>query len=187
MPARVVLPAFRRYSSASALCLALASATAACLIAEAASSVGDARVTVAEGQPCFSVPAGKAANAPPLRLHALTVTQTERADWRSLPAEMWGFTVDPPGLAVDSAGSGACIRYGVLPQAGRGHGPARPLEGARLYRVEINARPENGDSSTLGYEARFCVKPQVGGAADVRVVLWDENARRWRDEVCLRD
>jgi hypothetical protein len=71
--------------------------------------------------------------------------------------------------------------------AGRGHGPARPLEAARLYRVEINARPANGDSSTLGYEARFCVKPQAGGVVDVRVVRWDESARRWRDEVCLRD
>jgi len=183
----VVVATFRRYSSSSALCLILASATAACITAEATSSVGDARVTVAEGQPCFAVPAARAANMPPLHLHALTVTQTERADWRSLPPEMWGFTVDPPGLPVDSAGSGGCIRYGVLPRAGRGHGPARPLEAARLYRVEINARPANGDSSTLGYEARFCVKPQAGGVVDVRVVRWDESARRWRDEVCLRD
>lgn len=182
-----VVQAVIRYTPRAAACLALAVVAAACTSAQGTSSVRDARVTAVDGKPCFSVPAARDTSSTALRLYSLTVTQTERIDWRSLPPEMWGFTVDPPGAALDSADSSACIRYGALPAAGRSHGVSRELEAARIYRVEINARPANGDSATLGYQARFCVKPQAGHAAEVREVTWDERARRWRDEVCLGD
>lgn len=152
-------------------------------LACATSSVGTAGVTLADGQPCFSVPSVRSDGGAALRLHSLTVTRTERTDWRALPQELWGFTVEPPGLPLDRPGE-ACIRYGHLPDAARVRSEARPLQPRQVYRVEINARPADGGGSTLGYQARFCVWPLAGGAVEVRAVTWDERMRRWREEVC---
>ena len=152
--------------------------------AQATSSVGTAGVTKVDDQPCFSVPSGRSANGSEMRLHSLAVTQTaERADWRTLPQQMWGFTVDRPGLVVDGV-AGACIQYGNLPGTAHARSEPRPLQPMQVYRVEINARPADGAGSTLGYEAQFCVMPMAGGTVEVRTVPWDVRARRWRDDVC---
>ena len=152
--------------------------------ARATSSVDTAGVTLVDGQPCFSVPSGRSANGSALRLHSLSVTQTAaRADWRTLPQEMWGFTVDWPGIVLDGV-AGACIRYGDLPGTAHARSEPRPLQPTQVYQVEINARPADGAGSTLGYEAQFCVMPMAGGTVEVRTVPWDDRARRWREDAC---
>ncbi len=151
------------------------------------SSVGYALVVMVDAQPCFSVPVARATGPPALRLSSLTVSQTERTDWRVQPPEMWGFTVDPPGLTMDNVGSRACIRYGLPFEGGTSHGPARAPEAARLYGVEISARPLNGDSGTIVYAALFCVRPQAGGAKELHAVVWDKRERRHDYGFCAHD
>ena len=134
---------------------------------EARSSMRDAIVTQAGGQPCFALPV-KAGDD--MRLYGISVIDTAepRRDWRAAPVEMWGFAIDHPGLAMAS-GAASCVQYGQTPAGARERQKARPLQPATVYRVDINARPLEGGGATVGYTARFCVKALANGALEVRV------------------
>lgn len=150
----------------------------------ATSRVATALVTQQDGQPCFALPMDSETRRAPVRLFSLSVTpDVERTDWRSLPQEAWGFELAAPGATIDPARDG-CIRYGRLPPAASPRAGPAELKPGQRYRVEINARPADGDSSTLGYQAEFCLKAARDGSITVQPVLWDEAARRWRREVC---
>jgi len=149
------------------------------------SSMGTALVTQSGDQPCFGVPGeGSTREAPP-RLYSLSITpaQAARSDWRALPEELWGFNVAPPGLRLEGVPP-ACIRYGELPAAAQARVAPSPLEPGRMYHVEMSARPADGRERTRAYKVDFCLVPMTNGAPELRVVTWDEDARRWRDEVC---
>ncbi len=176
-----------RLSSRLALAAAVAGVLAAALTGAgcaAQSRVGTAEVSTSGGLPCFAIPIERETRSAPVRLQSLSVTQGPRADWRSLAPEVWGFDFDARGTLVDASRAG-CMRYGEAPASATPHGDALPLLPGRLYRVEINARPSDGRSPTLGYEAEFCLKPGLNGQAPaVQAVPWDATARRWRRDVC---
>lgn len=164
--------------------LAVLVTLAACGTASALSSKGTAVVTRSGDRPCFGVESD--GGTAPSRLYSLSITEVkpERGgDWRSLPEELWGFDMAPPGLRLEGP-AGACVRYADLPPKANARSEPRPLQPGRTYRVEMSARPQDGREPTRSYEIDFCLKAGAGGTTEVRSVAWDEAARRWRDEVC---
>lgn len=170
----------RRRLPALALACCSALSAAGCT---AASRVGTAIVTQDGDLPCFALPVDAETRAAPVRLQALAVTFGERADWRSLPPTAWAFRIAPPGTALDVT-QAHCLRYGELPARAEAAAAAQALVPGRVYRLQINARPRDGDSPTLGYEASFCLNPGAAGRVTVVTVPWDPRAGRWREEVC---
>ena len=177
---RSSLPAGRvlRCCSAAALVL-LGVQTTSC---SATSRVGQAQVTEAGGQPCFAIPDEPETRAGPVRLFTLLVSERESESWRTLPAELWSFTFDPPGRSIEAKAQ-SCIRYGDLPASAKHRQPPKPLQPYRVYGVDINARPAR-DGATQGYKAEFCIKPAPDGRIAVQPVPWDASGQRWRYEVC---
>ena len=68
----------------------------------ATSLMPDATVVDRGGLPCFSIPRVTRVSGV-MRLYSLQVTEQELADWKTLPVELWGFEVDPPGAWIDAA------------------------------------------------------------------------------------
>jgi hypothetical protein len=169
-----------RCSAAAALVVIGLQHSTACW---ATSRVGDAQVTEAAGQPCFAIPDEPETRAAAARLFSVSVSETRSRDWQSLPAELWAFTVDPPGTSIE-ARPDRCIRYGDLPASARQRQQPKPLGHYRIYVVEINARPAGDTSPTRGYKAEFCIRPAPGGRVVVQTVLWDAAGKRRNDEVC---
>jgi hypothetical protein len=149
----------------------------------ATSRVGDAQVTEAAGQPCFAISDEAETRGAAARLFSISVSETLSPNWQTLPAELWAFTVDPPGRSID-ARPDRCIRYGDLPASARPRQQPRPLGHYRVYVVEINARPAGDTSPTRGYKAEFCIKPAPGGRVAVQTVPWDAAGKRRHYEVC---
>lgn len=149
----------------------------------ATSRFGQAEVTQVRSQPCFSIPDEPRTRFEAMRLFSIAVSETQRVRWDSLPTELWGFLVEPQGQPI-GAGTQNCVRYGEVPPWGKSRSKAAPLRLNHVYVVEIDARPANRASSTLGYKAEFCLKRADEGRIAVEVIPWDETAKRWRYERC---
>lgn len=172
-------------SDALARCCALAAVLTIgtqAVSCSATSRVGQVRVTEAGGRPCFAIPDEPETRRGEMRLFALTVSEIASTSWKTLPAQLWAFTAEPPGtyLRTDAR---TCVRYGDAPGQAKITNPAAPLQHGRVYAVEINARPASPSSPTLGYTAEFCLK-RDGDRVRVQTVSWDEAAKRWRYELC---
>lgn len=153
------------------------------LSCSAMSRFGQAEVTRVHGQPCFAIPDEPRTRLEAMRLFSISVSEAQRANWDRLPTELWGFSVEPPGHPI-GAGAQNCVRYGEVLPSGKPRREPAPLRLYQVYAVEIDARPANRASSTLGYKAEFCLKRGDEGRIAVEVVPWDETAKRWRYERC---
>jgi hypothetical protein len=117
-------------------------------------------VTDADGTPCFSIPR-KWETRNGIPLFAITVHEPKSVDWKSMPTQYWGLSIEPPGSSLLLRPQ-ACIRYGDQPaNAWTKMDAAKPLEPFHIYAVTLNARPE--DSNVAFYRAEFCVKPDASG------------------------
>jgi hypothetical protein len=148
----------------------------------AMSRLPQAQVKEVDGRPCFAV-ADEAESRKGVQLHSLVVSERESADWRSLPNELWSFSVHPPGNSIEIFPD-ICIRYGDVPSSARERKTALPLRPNHVYVVYVGARPKEGSVAVLGYKAEFCLKPAGEGRTTVQMVPWDKEAKRWRYEVC---
>ncbi|MEJ7807479.1 MAG: hypothetical protein WKG03_16335 [Telluria sp.] len=138
----------------------------------------DAIVTAVDGGPCFAVPANRQTRDG-IPLYGLLVSERE-ARKSMLPSDLWIVSVKPAGAAIKTRPE-SCIRYGITPAGAEG-AAAFPLQPYHIYTVDLNARPE--DSDIHSYSAEFCIKPAADGKVIVQVVPWDDNAKRWKYDVC---
>lgn len=149
----------------------------------ATSRMPDATVVDRGGLPCFSIPEENRVSGV-TRMYSLQVTERGSADWKTLPVQLWGFEVDPPGAWIDAT-LVPCIAYGQVPATAVGrHAPA-PLQLHHVYVVFIGARSESATTSVVGYRAEFCLISRGSGARSAVVTVpWDDKTMRWRYEVC---
>jgi hypothetical protein len=148
----------------------------------ATSRMPQAQVSESNGLPCFAVADDSEARAG-VRLYSLVVSERESEDSQSLPAELWGFIVAPPGDWIETTPE-RCIRYGEPPPSARPRSPAKPLVPGRVYVAFLGARPNAASVPVVGYRAEFCLRRGNDGKAGVQVVPWDQGTKRWRYEVC---
>ncbi len=150
----------------------------------AMSQMGDAAVTLKEGQLCFSANPGQRSTEV-VKLQALSVSGPRGAKRTgSKPPLMWAFWVaqGQPDLVF---AAGSCLPYGVVPPSGEQTVQPQPLQPNNVYSIFLNARPSGGTVPMLGYKAEFCVSfDDAGKPAKVQVVPWDEKAKQWRYDVC---
>ena len=170
----------RSQTFVSIACAFAGSVSASC---SATSRMPDATVVDRGGLPCFSIPEEIRVSGV-TRMYSLQVTERRSADWKTLPVELWGFEVDPPGAWIDAA-LVRCIAYGQVPATAVGHHAPAPLQPHHVYVVFIGARSESATTPVVGYRAEFCLISRGSGARSAVVTVpWDDKAMRWRYEVC---
>ena len=155
---------------------ALALASASCT---ASSRMGRAVVTQIDGTPCFGIPHNaETRNGVPFT--TVNVTKNNAPGATTLPELVWLSWIEPRGKTI-LLKPGTCIRYGKLPA------PAHQetfiaLQPYKVYSVMLQAVPEG--SNLRGYDAEFCLIPDAAQKHRVQVIPWDEQASRWRYELC---
>jgi len=141
----------------------------------ATSRMAEARISSANGIPCFTISSKEERrNGVPL-LGALTVY-----DVSSDPAEeAWSFTF--PGTTTIPIHAKTCFPYGHVPAGAEAIAAAKLKEG-RMYSVFLNGRPDDPADSTYGYKGKFCIANLPTGGQQVVPITRDMPA--WRSEVC---
>lgn len=141
----------------------------------ATSRMEAAAISESKGAPCFSIPKNsETKNGIPL--HSILVSEIKGADWRTLPEELWSFSVVPPTDSILLRPEN-CIRYGETPDSAK-QGKLRPLEFFHVYSVGVAARPV--DSNIIAYGARFCIKPVGNGRIAIQILSPNSDAKDTR-------
>lgn len=146
---------FRNTASLAVLCLASGTGGAF-------SGMGTVEIKLlANGQPCFSLPAKDVKRDPAARVGALAVTDLSQ----SSPTEVWRMAYAPmQGAPLSAVG---CFAYGDTPETATS-APAGALQEGRPYSISIRVRPSERNDPTFGYSATFCL---IGQGAERRVTV----------------
>ena len=145
----------------------------------ATSRVGRAVITPIDGMPCFGIPNNaETRNGAPFSVVIVTKKNAEGAATR--PETVWFSYLEPRGRTMVLK-PGTCIRYGALPAPSHNE-VLIALQPHTVYSVSLDAIPE--DTNLLGYKAQFCLIPDAAQKHRVQVISWDEQASRWRYELC---
>lgn len=142
--------------------------------------LGQAVVSVVDGQACFSIP-DKAETRGGIPFYEVTVVDYHGPGGH-LERMQWSMAINPPGASVQIV-PGKCIRYGTTLPGGV-NGVLKPMEPYKVYSVELDARPEG--SSLTSYVALFCLKPDSSGKLAAQAVDRTESVGDSRFDVCKK-
>lgn len=151
--------------------------------ASATSYMGTVLVSSEAGQPCFHVKNADLVGER-FQLKSLEITELIKQNNVPIASNVWVIGVKKPLRHVIWP-KGQCVRYGVLPQSFSQHQQALLLTSGKIYHVAATTtRDGESDRSSVFHLADFCMLPTTSGMLEVKPILWDESAQRWRTEVC---
>lgn len=144
--------------------------------------IGDARVTMSDDEPCFSVEQSWETKGG-IPLYGIVVN-AQQSNGSFEEALRWRIAHKPDAPQAKTSPN-SCIQYGTTPNGFEllGH---KPLEPYAVYNVMIDAKPERSWRKTFTYAALFCLTRNQSGKLTVHDISRDNSLGPSRFDVCRK-